>query len=109
MQENIDFKIDSSRFYINGVFYFVNNDVAFKKQNIVFPFGILNDSVSKIRVFDLNKFRSIPFRELEKGIAFTLELAPQDTLKVNIAYQQIAAKENAYFLTCTGSWGQAIA
>lgn len=106
--ERIDFAINSERFTINGIYYFVNNSEQEIKQTILFPFAQNTDSIIVKRVYNLSYSENLSYQELGKAIAFKVLVIPKDTVKVNIAYSQNTVKENVYILESTQTWGQAL-
>lgn len=106
VRENIDFSINSQRFYINGIYHFANSTGHAIHRTILFPFATNTDSVVVKRVFNLTHMENIDFKEVENGIIFKLSLPSMDTVKVNIAYSQKTVKENTYILESTQTWGK---
>jgi hypothetical protein len=106
--ERIDFAINSERFTINGIYYFVNNSEQKIKQTILFPFAKNTDSIITKRVYNLTYSERLCYQELDNAIAFKILVLPKDTVKLNIAYSQNTLKENIYILESTQTWGQAL-
>jgi hypothetical protein len=106
IEEYIDFEIDNTRFYINGIYTFCNTSKKEIQQPIFFPFADEAEAIDSIRVTNLNTVKNIPFRRQERGISFTFMLAPRDTVNLNIFYRQKAAKTNTYIITSAKSWGK---
>ncbi|HOG19809.1 MAG TPA: hypothetical protein PKW37_05155 [Salinivirgaceae bacterium] len=106
--ESIDFAINSERFEINGIYYFLNNSEQEIRRTILFPFARNTDSVVVKRIYNLTYLRNIDYQQLENAVAFSLIAQPKDTVKVNIAYSQNSVRENIYILETTQMWGQAL-
>lgn len=106
--ERIDFVINSSRFSINGLYYFSNISEQEIRQTILFPFSKNTDSIIVKRVYNLTYSENLNFQKFENAIAFKILVLPKDTVIVNIAYSQKTVKENIYILESTQTWGQAL-
>ena len=106
IEEKIDFKIDSERFYVNGIYYFINHSDTTIRQAILFPVQKESDSVVVKRVYNLTYNENIHFSYLNHAISFRFSMLPNDTLKINIAYSQKTDKENIYILETTQAWGK---
>lgn len=106
--ERIDFEIVDSLFTTNGIYQFVNATNHEIRQTIIFPFSPLSDSIVVKRVFDLTRLQSIPYQLIQNGIVFKIRLLPHDTLSINIAYSQLAERENIYILKSTQTWHEAL-
>ena len=108
IEEKIDFAINSERFTINGIYYFVNNSTQEIKQTILFPFSKNTNSLTIKRIFNLSYAENLSYQKLENAVIFKLFVLPKDTVKINIAYSQNTVKENIYILESTQTWGQAL-
>ena len=106
IEEYIDFEIDKTLFYINGIYTFCNTGEKEIQQPIFFPFADEAEAIDSIRVTNLNTVKNIPFGRRERGISFTFTLAPKDTVNLNIFYRQKAGKINTYIITSAKSWGK---
>ena len=106
--ERIDFTINKSTFTINGIYYFLNNSDKEIRQNILFPFAKNTDSVAFKRVYNLTYAKHLVFKVLNNAIVFEINVLPKDSVKVNIAYSQKAARENIYILKSAQTWGHAL-
>lgn len=106
--ERIDFVINSSRFSINGIYYFSNNSEQEIRQTIFFPFSKNTDSITVKRVYNLTYAENLIFQKFENAVAFKIFVLPKDTVIVNIAYSQRTVKENIYILESTQTWKQAL-
>lgn len=106
--ERIDFVINSSRFSINGIYYFSNISEQEIRQTILFPFSKNTDTIAVERIYNLSYAENISFQKFENAMAFKILVLPKDTVIVNIAYSQKTVKENTYILKSTQTWGQAL-
>ena len=106
IEEYIDFEIDETGFYINGIYTFCNSSEKEINQLIFFPFANEAKAIDSIRVTNLNTVKNVPFDRRERGISFTFTLPPKDTVNLNIFYRQKAAKTNTYIITSAKSWGK---
>ena len=106
IEEYIDFEIDKTYFYINGIYTFRNNSEKETRQTIYFPFAEEAEAVDSIRITNLNTVRNVPFRKQKSGISFMFSLSPKDTVNLNIFYRQKSGKTNTYIITSAKSWGK---
>ncbi|MDP4276285.1 MAG: hypothetical protein Q8914_01495 [Bacteroidota bacterium] len=104
-EEHIDFKLDREHFSVNGIYSFRNRTKELVVQRISFPFASEAGTVDSIRVLDLNCLKAVPFMKSGNAIYFELNVQPEDTLAVQIAYRQKALAKNTYILTSTRAWG----
>jgi hypothetical protein len=107
-EEHIDFELDSAYFSINGIYSFGNPTDKAIHQPIFFPFAEETIAIDSIAVTDLNQLSRIPFRRLNRMIAFLINLPPRDTVDIAIFYRQKAAEKNTYIITSTQAWKQAL-
>jgi hypothetical protein len=107
-EEHIDFNLDSLYFSVNGVYSFCNREDEAVDQFLFFPFAEETVAIDSIRVVDLNKWMRIPFRRLDKMIAFSVHFLPRDTVNIHIFYRQKTASRNTYIITSTQSWKRAL-
>lgn len=104
--ENIDFLIDKEIFGINGVYFFLNNYEKDVENTIFFPFGLYSKEIEIVNVFNLKENKKINYVHGHQGISFKLNIAPKDTVIINISYTQRAEEENTYVLKSTQTWGE---
>jgi len=106
--ERIDFELNSSRFSINGIYFFANSSDREIHQAIFFPFGQGADSIQVKRVYHINGNHKIDYQLNANGIGFKIVVLPHDTIDVNIAYSRKTKPENIYVLKSTRAWGKAL-
>jgi hypothetical protein len=105
-EEHIDFELDSIYFSINGIYSFYNPMNKGVNQRIIFPFGVEIDQIDSISIINLNDLNQIQFQSLKKSIVFNINILPNDTIDVNIFYNQRFAERNTYIISSTRSWKQ---
>jgi len=105
-EEHIDFELDSVYFSINGIYSFCNSMDKEVYQRIVFPFAVETTQIDSVNVINLNDLNGIQFQHLKKAIVFLVNMAPHDTVDVNIFYRQKVTETNIYILTSTQLWKQ---
>jgi hypothetical protein len=103
--EFIDFIIDNNYFSINGMYTFRNTIDEYTNANILFPFAVKTALIDSIRIINMKNLKTIVYKKHEQYISFNLQMAPYDTIEVNIFYRQQLASKNSYILTTTKSWG----
>ena len=106
--ENIDFELNKRTFSINGIYYFLNNTESEIERTILFPFSDNADSLHVIRTYNLSYLRNIDYKQQDNAISFKINVLPNDTVKINIAYTQKAEIKNVYILKSTQTWGEAL-
>jgi hypothetical protein len=105
-EEHIDFALDKRYFTINGIYSFSNSTDRIVRQKIIFPFAKNGATVDSIRIFDLNKQRTLLHRQIKDAVVFDISVLPNDTLDVNIFYRQTRLPKNIYIITSTKVWGK---
>ena len=106
VEEYIDFEIDESHFYINGIYTFGNNSEKGIEQQILFPFAEKTDAIDSIRITNLSTVKNVSFKKQERGVSFAFSLPPKETVELNIFYRQKVGKTNTYIITSAKSWGK---
>ncbi len=104
IEEKIDFTIDKERFSTNGLYFFINTSSENVVFPIFFPFAKNADSIIVKQVFNVSYLQNIDYQFKQNGIFFSLTIAANDTVYINIAYSQETKKENIYILTSTQAW-----
>jgi len=106
IEEYIDFTIGKTGFETNGVYVFTNNSEQEVRQEFHFPFALGIDSIDILQVYNFSYNKNAPYRNMNRGIAFLLEIQPLDTVYINISYTQTLLKNNVYILRSTKAWGK---
>ena len=109
-REDLNFKLEEDRFYVDGLYYFQNVTDDPIHRTLFYPFPI--DSIyGKIdSVFVVNPFKTDENTDLklrENGASFSINIDPDSSVVYRIGYQQELKENQAeYILTTTQSWGK---
>ncbi len=107
-EEYIDFSIDQQHFSVNGMYSFCNNTEKPQMQPILFPFSEDVSKIDSIRIDNLSSSNKIPYRCLNKSLAFEFIIQPYDTVEIHIYYRQPISTVNRYIITSTKAWGKSL-
>ena len=104
--EEIDFSVEKQTFNVNGLYYFVNPLNKTLRPSIFFPVDSLADSLQVTGIYNYTYQEEIEYTLVAGGIYFSFMIVPDDTVCVNISYQQKLSPRNIYILTSTMYWEQ---
>jgi hypothetical protein len=106
-EEYLEFRLRETTFTVNGNYYFVNNTVNAVSKEINYPFPVALSNIDSIHIFDNAKGRFLEFKKLRQAVVFRLSLMPNDTVNLNIFYEQKGVGDTIkYILTTTRNWGE---
>lgn len=106
-EEYIEFCLRKSTFTVNGMYYFVNHTVNIVSKEISYPFPVPLSNIDSVHVFDNTQGRFLGFEKLRKEVVFRITIPPNDTVKLNIFYEQKGVRDTVkYILTTTKNWGE---
>ena len=109
-EENIDVSLHPpDTVEVTGEYFFTSSDGTGCKQRVIYPFPA--DSTVEfpcfIAVQKSDPPLKIPFRLIEKGISFTVEVPKRDTVAITVTYRQrFGNKTGRYILTTTAYWSR---
>lgn len=110
-REDITFRLDSLRLDVDGYYWFTNHSGKPVTSEIYYPFpDYAGGMIDSVRLFNISDSKKTSYvSDGRKGIYFTMEIAPMDTILFQIGYRQELNKDSAvYILTSTQQWGKAI-
>ncbi len=108
-EEYIEFRLRKTTFTVNGNYFFVNNTANYVSKKISYPFPVPMTEIDSVHIFDNTQGRFLGFEKLRKEVVFRITIPPNDTVKLNIFYEQKGVKDTVkYILTTTKNWGESL-
>jgi hypothetical protein len=109
-EEYLEFSLDGKKFRVNGNYVFVNTGGTEIHQQIIYPFPVENSFIDSIHIFNSMTGKFLQPEAICRGVSFTIDIPPLDTVTVNIFYEQTGITDTArYILTTTKNWNSPLA
>jgi len=107
-RESLNFELDSSRFYVSGMYFIRNNADKAISTHLFYPYIYDTSVIDSISVYNCNTMQSLDVLEGKKGHRFNLAIPANDSAVLNIRYNHLHNHHSVtYILTSTRFWGRA--
>ena len=103
-RESLNFELDSSHFYVSGM-YFLRNNSKPGKTKIYYPYIYSTDIIDTILVYNCNTMEYLDTFTGKKGHWFDLEIPANDSVVLHIKYSHVHNDSSVtYILLSTQYW-----
>lgn len=104
-RESLNFELDSTRFYVSGMYFLRNESTKDLSTNIYYPYVYETEQIDSIAIYNCNTMEYISPFAGKKGHWFKLSIPASDSVVLHIKYQHQHNKHEAtYILTTTQFW-----
>lgn len=110
-KEDINFKLTTKFFYVDGIYHFCNVSSDSIVANLYYPFpeGEFYGKVDSILIINMDNLSPVKYKDNKgEGIFFKIAIDPYGIIKYNIKYvQELMGGRAEYILLSTQSWKKA--
>jgi hypothetical protein len=105
--EEIAVYVDEHYLMVEGVYVFRNGSLVPHKQPLFYPLPVDSLHLFPGHIVVRQEGRTIPYRTREDGVTFSVDVPPNGTASVNVAYnQECLDNSGCYILTTTSAWNR---
>jgi len=104
-RESLNFELDSSRFYISGMYFIRNLTNQDQSTGIYYPYIYETEIIDSISVYHCNTMQFIEPLPGKKGHQFNITIPASDSIILHIKYNHLHnQKDVTYILSTTKFW-----
>ncbi|HAN00676.1 MAG TPA: hypothetical protein DCQ26_18940 [Marinilabiliales bacterium] len=104
-RESLNFEIDSSHFYVSGMYFLRNPNTKPGTTRILYPYVYETSQIETISVVNLLTMKKLDVLPVKKGHSFQLQVPGNDSVVLHIKYShQHDGTRATYILTTTKFW-----
>jgi hypothetical protein len=107
-RESLNFEIDSSHFYVSGMYFIRNQSDKVLETPIIYPYIYDTKIIDTISVYNCNTMQYLDVHKETKSHRFILKIPANDSVVLHIKYShRHNRKDVTYILMTTHAWGRA--